>query len=263
MSVWHRHDGAKSNTAMGARTGGCWLNRHRLRRRRAALGAAPAGLRGPPAPGAKASAVRLPGQYSVLTTVGNKLVLTGPPSGTDIPGADLSCDSVVVDPATLKLSRFSQASCADPRLWGEAVPPVFSIEQHVFWGHGSEGINTGEVRIARLSGAAPGYSLGPVVLRYPNASGRPQWATGAGYLWLSSGTSGPHARDLPYLPHDRGSPPAGGTGGHRAPHPVCRRRWALDRTGRTGLVVLHVDPMTGPARALTTVAAAAPLSSGR
>ena len=71
--------------------------------------------------------------------------------------------------------------------------PVFSIEQHVFWGHGSEGINTGEVRIARLSGAAPGYSLGPVVLRYPNASGRPQWATGAGYLWLSSGTSGPHA----------------------------------------------------------------------
>ncbi len=129
----------------------------------------------------------------MLTTVGNKLVLTGPPSGTDIPGADLSCDSVVVDPATLKLSRFSQASCADARLWGEAVPPVFSIEQHVFWGHGSEGINTGEVRIARLSGAAPGYSLGPVVLRYPNASGRPQWATGAGYLWLSSGTSGPHA----------------------------------------------------------------------
>ncbi len=158
-----------------------------------ALGAAPPGLRDAPAQEVRVSAVRLPGQYSVLATVGDKLVLTGPSSDTDVPGPDLSCSSVVVDPVTLKLSKFRQASCADPRLWGEAVLPVFSIEQHVFWGHGTEGINTGEVRIARISSAAPGYRLGPVVLTYPNASGRPQWTTGDGYLWLYSGTSGPYA----------------------------------------------------------------------
>lgn len=132
----------------------------------------------------------------MVATVGDKLVLTGPPSDTGFPGPDLSCGSVVVDPVTLQLSQSGQASCADARLWGGEVLPVFSIEQHVFWGHGTEGINTGEVRIARVVGAAPGYRLGPVVLTYPNASGRPQWTTGDGYLWLYSGTSGPQAEVL-------------------------------------------------------------------
>jgi hypothetical protein len=161
-----------------------------------ALGAARPGFRGTPTQEVRVSTVQLPGPYSVLATVGDKLLLTGPPSDTDLPGPDLSCGSVVVDPATLKVDKSHQANCADPRLWGDAVLPVFSVEQHVFWGHGSEGINTGEVRMARLGRAAPGYRLGPVVLTYPNASGRPQWTTGDGYLWLYSGTSGPQAEVL-------------------------------------------------------------------
>jgi hypothetical protein len=161
-----------------------------------ALGAARPGFRGTPTQKVRVSTVQLPGRYSVLATVGDKLLLTGPPSDTDLPGPDLSCGSVVVDPVTLKVGKSYQASCADPRLWGEAVLPVFSVEQNVFWGHGSKGINTGEVRMTRLSRARPGYRLGPVVLTYPNASGRPQWTTGDGYLWLYSGTSGPQAEVL-------------------------------------------------------------------
>lgn len=164
------------------------------------LAAARTGLRSAPAQGVKVATAQLAGQYSVLAIVGDKLLLTGPPSDTDLPGPDLSCGSVVVDPVTFKVGKSHQSSCADPRLWGEAVLPVFSVEQHIFWGHGSKGINTGEVRIARLSRAAPGYRLGPVVLTYPNASGRPQWTTGDGYLWLYSGTSGPQAEVLRVSP---------------------------------------------------------------
>jgi hypothetical protein len=149
-----------------------------------ALGAARPRLRGTPAQEVRVLNVRLPGPYSVLAAVGDKVVLAGPPSGTDLPGPDLSCGSVVVDPVTLELREFRQASCADRRLWGEAVLPVLSIEQHVFWGHRSEGINTGEVRIARFSRAAPGYRLGPVVLSYPSASGRPRWTTAGPSLYI-------------------------------------------------------------------------------
>ena len=71
---------------------------------------------------------------------------------------------------------------------------MFTVEQHVFWGHGSKGINTGTVRIATRTAAAPGYRLGPVVMTYQNASGR--WLYGDGYLWVFSGTSGPRSEVL-------------------------------------------------------------------
>jgi hypothetical protein len=41
-----------------------------------------------------------------------------------------------------------------------------------------------EVRIARFNHAAPGYRLGPVVLSYPNASGRPQRTTAGPSLYI-------------------------------------------------------------------------------
>jgi len=127
-----------------------------------ALGAARPGFRGTPTQEVRVSTVQLPGPYSVLATVGDKLLLTGPPSDTDLPGPDLSCGSVVVDPVTLKVGKSYQASCADPRLWGEAVLPVFSVEQNVFWGHGSKGINTGEV-LGTASGPSSSLTRTPPV----------------------------------------------------------------------------------------------------
>ena len=145
---------------------------------------------------ARVSTLLLGAQYSVLTSTPGGLVLTGPKAATAYPGTGTRCGSVVVDTATLTISSPRHASCADPRLWGERVLPVFKVEQHVFWGHGSQGINTGTVRIATQTASAPGYRLGPVVMTYQNASGRPQWLYGDGYLWIFSGTSGPRSEVL-------------------------------------------------------------------
>ena len=123
--------------------------------------------------------------YESLALVGGRLILSGGPYGSLFPSASIAasphspvaprCWSAVVNPATLKLSRLRTGDCEDPALYGVRVLPVNFVD------NGRP--HTSTVRIARVT--PYGYTVGPVVVRYSEASDtNAEWTYGDGYLWI-------------------------------------------------------------------------------
>lgn len=123
--------------------------------------------------------------YESLALVGGRLILSGGPNGSLFPSASIAasphwpaaarCWSAVVDPGTLKLSDIRTGGCDDPRLYGVEVLPVNFVD--------NGGHDDSTVRIARVT--RRGYTVGPVVLRYSEASDtNAEWTYGDGYLWI-------------------------------------------------------------------------------
>jgi hypothetical protein len=193
-----------------------WALRHRRRRRRALLAliaaAAAAAIAvavsraGPSSPDAAAggragtgtvsvASAALPraGDYFSLASVNGRLIVSGGPDGSLFgSGATTAmfhglpvgtCDSAIVDPATLRLRGFARASCGDPALYGERVLPI-AYEWRGLPPRG--GTPTMAIRVATVDRAAPGgYRLGPIVATYPQCSDcGPQWIHGDGSLWI-------------------------------------------------------------------------------
>ena len=123
--------------------------------------------------------------YESLALVGARLVLSGGPQGSLFPSASIAasphspaaprCWSAVVNPQTLKLSRLRTGDCEDPGLYGVRVLPVNFVD--------NGGHDDSTVRIARTT--VRGYTVGPVVMRYSEASDtNAEWTYGDGYLWI-------------------------------------------------------------------------------
>jgi hypothetical protein len=123
--------------------------------------------------------------YESLAIVGGRLILSGGPNGSLFPSASIAasphwpaaarCWSAVVNPDTLKLSHTRTGSCDDPRLYGVDVLPVNFVD--------NGGHDDSTVRVARVT--RRGYTVGPVVLRYSEASDtNAEWTYGDGYLWI-------------------------------------------------------------------------------
>ncbi len=155
---------------------------------------------GSPPSAATVASVKLPaaGHYEVLALVGGRLIVSGGASGSLFsPGAVTpmshgrasgTCDAASVNPATLRLSDLTAASCADPALYGERVLPVSYLAGRV---SATNALGVLAVRIARSDPAAPGgYTLGPVVMKYPQCSDCDvQWVYGDGSLWIYDSVS--------------------------------------------------------------------------
>lgn len=144
------------------------------------------------------SSVTLPksGDYARLAVVGGHLLVLGQgslfPSGIAVASngrltplnsrPSATCATAVVDTATLRLSDLNAANCGDPAVYHERAIAVS------YWVN-SRGISWIETRIARVDPSAPdGYTLGPVVMSYPQCSDC--WAQqiyGDGSLWIYDG----------------------------------------------------------------------------
>jgi hypothetical protein len=123
--------------------------------------------------------------FESLALVGGRLILSGGPNGSLFPSASIAasphwpaaarCWSAVVNPDTLKLSHSRTGGCDDPRLYGVDVLPVNFVD------NGRPDAST--LRIARIT--RHGYTVGPVVVRYSEASDtNAEWTYGDGYLWI-------------------------------------------------------------------------------
>ena len=123
--------------------------------------------------------------FESLALLGGRLILSGGPNGSLFPSASIAasphwpaaarCWSAVVNPDTLKLSHTRIGGCDDPRLYGVDVLPVNFVD--------NGGRDDSSVRIARVT--RRGYTVGPVVLRYSEASDtNAEWTYGDGYLWI-------------------------------------------------------------------------------
>ena len=157
--------------------------------------------RGESAPGSADHPVRLvsslvlpkAGDYFALASVGDRIILSGGPDGSLFPSGSTTslsdgravgtCDAATVEPGTLKLGRVAHANCGDPALYGERV---LAVSYLVAPAPGASGVGEFAVRIAHVdSGALDGYTLGPVVMTYPQCSDcTAQWIYGDGSLWL-------------------------------------------------------------------------------
>lgn len=94
-----------------------------------------------------------------------------------------TCNSAVVNATTLALSDLATSSCANPALEGRTVLPVVTVEPKTPFDGG--GVATVTVRISHLTPGARGFTLGPVVMSFPQESdGWPGWTYGNGDLWL-------------------------------------------------------------------------------
>jgi hypothetical protein len=134
------------------------------------------------------------GDFSSLTVVDRRLIVSGGPDGyaspispgysTSLVGGRVAgvCDAARVDPRTLVLGRLVRANCGDPALYGEHVLPIAYGLPHQAYG-GSSAIL---VRIARFDPAARDqYQVGPVINRYPQCSDcQINWVYGDGSLWI-------------------------------------------------------------------------------
>ena len=129
--------------------------------------------------------------YDTLALVDGRLILSGGPEGnSDLASATFTagprsapatnCHSAVVDPATLTLSDERTGDCINPRLYGVDVLPLNSVD------NGTPRGST--VRIVHAT--ATGYAVGPVVMRYSEASDtNAEWIYGDGSLWLYDPTT--------------------------------------------------------------------------
>jgi hypothetical protein len=127
------------------------------------------------------------GPFESLALVDGRLILSGGLVGSLFPSASIAssphspvsrvCHSAVVNPLTLKLTDLRTAACDDPALYGVRVLPV----NYAANGQGY----TSTVRIAHTTVSPRGYTVGPVVMRYEEASDTDaEWVYGDGYLWI-------------------------------------------------------------------------------
>jgi hypothetical protein len=147
------------------------------------------------------SSVTLPkaGNYFSLAVVGGRLIVSGGPQGSLFPSGSTTsmaggrpsgtCDAATVTPLTLKLTDVTHANCGDPALYGVRALAVSYLLRRT---PPSGGVGTFAIRIARVDPAAPdGYTLGPIVMTYPQCSDcGPQWVYGDGSLWIYGGLVG-------------------------------------------------------------------------
>jgi hypothetical protein len=153
-------------------------------------GESPPGSGGHPAvPLVSSLALPKVGDYFTLATVGDRIILSGGPDGSLFPSGSTTslsdgravgtCDAVTVEPGTLKLGPVAHANCGDPALYGQQVLAVSYLVPPVSVGEFA-------VRIAHVDpGSLDGYTLGPVVMTYPQCSDcSAQWIYGDGSLWL-------------------------------------------------------------------------------
>jgi hypothetical protein len=148
---------------------------------------------GRPIPLVTSLALPKAGDYFALAVVGARVVVSGGPEGSLFPSGSTTslshgralgtCDAATVDPGTLKLAHAAHANCGDPALYGERVLAVSYFAQPV---SGAQGLGEFAVRIAHVDrGARDGYTLGPIVMTYPQCSDcSAQWIYGDGSLWL-------------------------------------------------------------------------------
>jgi hypothetical protein len=155
---------------------------------------------GRPLPGAHVSSVALPlaGHYDALGVVGGRLIVSGGPAGSLFPSGSTTslsrgrpagtCDAATVNPATLRPTDVRHADCADPALYGERVLAVSYLAGQV---SATNALGVLALRIARSDPSAPGgYTLGPVVMRYPQCSDcGADWIYGDGSLWIYDSVS--------------------------------------------------------------------------
>ena len=133
------------------------------------------------------------GDFLALAVVGDRVIVSGGPEGSLFPSGSTTslshgraagtCDAATVAPGTLRLGRVRHANCGDPALYGERVLAVSYLVEPASRTHG---VGEFAVRIAKVNPAAPdGYTLGPVVMTYPQCSDcSAQWIYGDGSLWL-------------------------------------------------------------------------------
>lgn len=158
-------------------------------------GGSATGSSGRPLAGAHVSSVALAlaGHYDALGVVGGRLVVSGGPAGSLFASGSTTsrshaspaggCDAATVNPATLRLTGVRQGDCADPALYGERVLAVSYLAGQV---SATNALGVFALRIARSDPSAPGgYTLGPVVMRYPQCSDcGADWIYGDGSLWI-------------------------------------------------------------------------------
>jgi hypothetical protein len=142
------------------------------------------------------SSLALPkaGDYFSLAVVGGRVIVSGGPEGSLYPSGSTTslvdnravgtCDAAAIEPGTLTLGHVAHANCGDPALYGEQVLAVSYLTQPA--ASRSDGLGEFAVRIAHVDPAArDGYTLGPIVMTYPQCSDcDAQWVYGDGSLWL-------------------------------------------------------------------------------
>ena len=134
-------------------------------------------------------------RFSEIAVSGHHILLYGSASQSTYPEVASTCFSASVEPSSLVLSDGRSGSCADPRLQGQEVLPVFGVDKDL---KASTGGPSAVVRIAHVVPRSPGYRLGPVVMTFPALAwgdSAPSWTYGGGDLWLY-GWDNPGGADL-------------------------------------------------------------------
>lgn len=186
--------------------------------------------------GSLVASLELPrsGDFFALGVVDGRVIVSGGPAGSLFPsGSSTSlangraagtCDAATVEPGTLRLGRIVHANCGDPALYGErvlAVSDLMPVSR-------TRGLGEFAVRIAHVApGARDGYTLGPVVMTYPQCSDcDAQWIYGDRSLWL-------------YGPYDGGTLPHPGSELLRVSDTTGKvaQRWAIPQNARELLAV--------------------------
>lgn len=183
------------------------------------------------------SSLALPkgGDYFSLAVVGGSVIVSGGPEGSLFPSGSTTslshdravgtCDAATVEPGTLKLGHVTHANCGDPALYREQVLAVSYLTQPPASRTG--GLGEFAVRIAHVDPAArDGYTLGPIVMTYPQCSDcDAQWIYGGGSLWLYDAYNGSLSR-----PHGELLRVSDATG-------IVAQRWAIPQNPRELLAV--------------------------
>jgi hypothetical protein len=193
--------------------GEAWRLQRRRRRRRALLGliacaavgvvVLPARGGGPssragaiaPARGALASRA-LPelGRSPELSVAGGRLIVSDTDNMNVAAGRVLgTCTAASVDPQTLRVVSLARGSCGDPALYGKRVlAVVYQVNRNPGPDWGSDELG---IRIATVDRSAPGgYTLGPLVVGYPDCSTcRAQMIEGSNALWIYAPLTSPGA----------------------------------------------------------------------
>ena len=134
-------------------------------------------------------------KFSEIAVVGHRILLYGSANQSTYPEVASTCFSASVDPSSLVLNDGRSGSCADPRLQGQEVLPVFEVDKDL---KAITGGPSAVVRIAHVAPRTPGYALGPVVMSFPALAWgdtAPSWIYGGGDLWLY-GWDNPGGADL-------------------------------------------------------------------
>lgn len=118
------------------------------------------------------------GRLLLARRLGGHVIISGGPEGSLFPtGSTTSllydravgtCDAATIEPGKLELGHVAHANCGDPALYGEQVLAVSYLTQPP--ASRANGLGEFAVRIAHVDTAARnGYTLGPIVMTYPQA----------------------------------------------------------------------------------------------